>query len=193
MGFSVSHTELREALAEVDRVFRSGGIEYWLDSGLLLLAEGARGPSVSAMRAAVCIYQDDLPRALALKGLFEAPYRQSPMSRLWPLDTVLPGLGSVFPGSSSLWVRGPSIHHQIGNFFMASAPGHPFWLHVLDLVKEREKVPVRTNYDVIYTTGPDALTEAVERASSRFPDVAVVEQKTAERFLSHRCSGHWRG
>ncbi len=50
---------------------------------------------------------------------------------------------------------------RVANYWMMShEPGHAFWLHVMRLARERAALPVAENYDIIYTTGPDLLTEA---------------------------------
>lgn len=87
----------------------------------------------------------------------------------------------------------PEIPRRIGNYFMASTPGHPFWIEVLELMKSRASLPVREPYDVLYTTGPDIITETLHRTEGRFPDVAVIPRKILDRFITHRCDGHWRG
>lgn len=86
----------------------------------------------------------------------------------------------------------PEVRRRIANFFMASVPGHPFWLAALELARSRASLPVRNQYDILYTTGPDVVTETLERNALRFPDVAVVPQHVLEQFITHHCAGSWR-
>jgi len=86
----------------------------------------------------------------------------------------------------------PEVRRRIANYFMASVPGHPFWLETLDLMRSRAELPVREQYDVLYTTGPDVVTEVAHRSARRFKDVKVVSKRVLDRFITHHCAGGWR-
>lgn len=87
----------------------------------------------------------------------------------------------------------PELRVRVANFWMASVPGHPFWGDVLSLMKERSRLEVRTDYDVIYTTGPDIISEVYERTRDKYDDVVLVPRRTARRFLQHDSHASWRG
>ncbi len=86
----------------------------------------------------------------------------------------------------------PELRLRVANFWMASAPGHPFWLDVLELIHERSVLPVTHDYDVIYTTGPDIISEVYDRTIDKYDDVALVPRRVARRFFRHRTHGSWR-
>jgi mannosyltransferase OCH1-like enzyme len=86
----------------------------------------------------------------------------------------------------------PEVRRRIANYFMASAPGHPFWLDVLALMRERVDLPVKEPYDVLYTTGPDVVSEVLARSGHRYPDVQVVPERVLRRFIVHQAWASWR-
>ncbi|MEU1786588.1 glycosyltransferase [Streptomyces sparsogenes] len=57
------------------------------------------------------------------------------------------------------WSRRNGMRRIVGNAFMASRPGHPFWSHV-----HRRLVGARTSPDPLAATGPFFLTRAVDSA-----------------------------
>jgi len=57
-------------------------------------------------------------------------------------------------------------HEDVQNSMMASRPNHPFWVIVSDILRERSSLCSHVNPDIIYTTGPGVLSEAVRRYSS---------------------------
>jgi mannosyltransferase OCH1-like enzyme len=86
----------------------------------------------------------------------------------------------------------PEVRRRVANYFMASVPGHPFWLDVLERMKARAHLPVCEQYDILYTTGPDIITETIHQDAARFSDVAVVPKRVLDRFITHHCAGRWR-
>jgi mannosyltransferase OCH1-like enzyme len=86
----------------------------------------------------------------------------------------------------------PELRRRVANYFMASVPGHPFWIETLEWMKARAHLPVNEQYDVLYTTGPDVITEAIEHNAHRFHDVTVVPKRVLDRFITHHCAGRWR-
>ncbi len=86
----------------------------------------------------------------------------------------------------------PERRLRVGNFWMASVPGHPFWSDVLDMVKQRSHLGVQNDYDVIYTTGPDVISEVYHQTLNKYDDVVLVPRRTARRFFRHRTHGSWR-
>ena len=86
----------------------------------------------------------------------------------------------------------PELRLRVANFWMASVPGHPFWQDVMDLVAERAELPIQHDYDVIYTTGPDIISEVYHRTHQKYKDVVVVPRSLARKFFRHRTHGSWR-
>jgi len=77
---------------------------------------------------------------------------------------------------------------RVANYLMMSQPFSGYVKRVIDLLLQRAILGVRSDYDIIYTTGPD-LTSTVyaqERTAQ------LVNKPTADSFFSHLCSGHWR-
>ena len=56
----------------------------------------------------------------------------------------------------------------------------------------QEPVSMRNQYDILYTTGPNIVTETLQRNAHRFPDVAVVPPHVLRQFITHHCAGSWR-
>jgi len=83
---------------------------------------------------------------------------------------------------------------RVANYWMMSAPGHPFWLHVLQMAEERASLPVSQNYDVLYTTGPDLLTEAYHtyRQEDKNHEVVLLGKSEFLELLNHRSDGFWK-
>jgi len=86
----------------------------------------------------------------------------------------------------------PEARRRIANYFMASVPGHPFWKAALEIARLRAGLPVREQYDVLYTTGPDVVTEALQQNEKTFSDVAVIPQHVLDQFIVHHRAGSWR-
>jgi len=83
------------------------------------------------------------------------------------------------------------IPERVANYFMACVPRHPVVKAIIDLVEQRAGIPIRFDYDVIFTTGPDVVTEVVQRFRDR-NDLALVDKQDADRYLSHLQFGKWR-
>lgn len=86
----------------------------------------------------------------------------------------------------------PELRLRVANFWMASAPEHPFWMDVIALIRERSSMTVQHDYDVIFTTGPDIISEVYHRVAADYQDVALVPRRVARRFFRHRTHGSWR-
>ena len=68
-------------------------------------------------------------------------------------------------------------HEDVQNSLMASAVGHPFWLEVFKLLQERRPSVFTLDVDIISTTGPGMLSEAVQRWEVEHPKIACFEFK----------------
>lgn len=86
----------------------------------------------------------------------------------------------------------PELRLRVANFWMASVAGHPFWREVMELAQERSHLAIKNDYDVIYTTGPDVISEVYHRSYKKYDDLALVPRATARRFFRHRTHGSWR-
>ena len=94
-----------------------------------------------------------------------------------PLEETLGGEDAVF-----LWDR-----RRFSNFFMAAAPGHPFFAEFFDAIVENvENAPQEDQPPVFYATGPGALETVLDgKAGVRFaPHLGCCIQGvfTNERF-----------
>ena len=122
------------------------------------------------------------------------------LSARYPRANVLLGVETVLSRKESRWVgremairKGiPEVRRRIANYFIASVPGHPFWLETLELIKARAGLPVKEQYDVLYTTGPGIVSEVAEKNAGTFKDVKVVPKRVLDRFITHHCVGGWR-
>ncbi len=86
--------------------------------------------------------------------LFGGVYADLDMECLRPLDPLLAGRQALLA-----WMGPPDDHpHNVPNAWMASAPGHPFWLMMLTQIVLNKK-----DQAAEYVTGPVALKDAVAR------------------------------
>lgn len=81
----------------------------------------------------------------------------------------------------------------IGNyFFISRAPGHPFWDDVLETAVRRASFDVEQQGDIIFTTGPEVLSETWAKCGHRYDDVHIIQPVDVHRLIRHRCHGGWR-
>lgn len=116
-----------------------------------------------------------------------------PQGRMFVLveTTLTPQRAGEIGQDQPIRDRRPELPERIANFFLAAAPAHPVLAEVIELVQERAPLPVACDYDVLYTTGPDVVTEVVQRHRGR-PDLVVLDQALARRHVAHRHFGTWR-
>ncbi len=154
----------------------------------------------------------DLARYLILKkygGIYadldyECLRPQDPLLRIRPL--VL-GAEPASHAQLEMAVRA-KLDTVVCNAWMASAPGHPFWDHLLAYLMTTAAEP-----DVLDATGPFAMTRALQRYANkdlailraellypvakepcwdgRINDLAFFEQATREAFGIHYWEGSW--
>jgi mannosyltransferase OCH1-like enzyme len=86
----------------------------------------------------------------------------------------------------------PEVTTRVANYVMATAPRAPLMERIVSLLVERAALDVKTDYDVLYTTGPDVVSEAVH-AEHAAPDCKLVPPLVARLYFRHRCAGTWRG
>ena len=137
------------------------------------------------------VYSDlDVRPRQPLEGLFEL----YPDANVLLAEEVTLSRGSSIRRGKRHSIREgrPELRLRVANFWMASVPGHPFWGEVIDLIEARRHLPVREDYDVIYTTGPDVISEVYNRCINRFDDVQMVPRRLARKFFRHQAHGSWR-
>jgi mannosyltransferase OCH1-like enzyme len=81
---------------------------------------------------------------------------------------------------------------RIASYAFLCTPRHPVMLEILKEAVKRAVFPVRRQYDVFYTTGPDMFTSAIHRCKADLDDLAVIPKKEADRFLLHHGSATWK-
>ena len=86
----------------------------------------------------------------------------------------------------------PEDTQRIANYFFAAKPRDVFWMDVLEEVWRRVDVTpwVSEDYDVLYTTGPDAVTTVVHR--SVHPGVVTILRPEDQKYFRHEARGSWR-
>jgi mannosyltransferase OCH1-like enzyme len=88
--------------------------------------------------------------------------------------------------------NGRAEHTQrIANFFLGSVAGHPLLGAIIALLRQRSVLDIHTDYDVLYTTGPDVVTEVIQRARET-SDLVVIDESEASRLFQHLKFGSWR-
>jgi mannosyltransferase OCH1-like enzyme len=80
---------------------------------------------------------------------------------------------------------------RIANFFLGAQAGHPLLRAIIALLVQRSVLAIHTDYDVLYTTGPDVVTEAIQCAREAH-DLVVIGQPEANRLFEHLEFGNWR-
>jgi FkbM family methyltransferase len=84
----------------------------------------------------------------------------------------------------------PEKRQRIANYFFAARPGHVILQKLLSLIERRAQNVPREDYDVLYITGPDAMTEAV--LSSEDDGIRVLSEAEGKGMALHLCHGAWR-
>merc|ERR1719193_605488 len=80
----------------------------------------------------------------------------------------------------------PEIPFRVSNFFMWSKPRCKFVQVLVDMIMFRTNFEVKQDYDVLWTTGPDVLSEAW--AMYEGGDAALLPRGV----VLHQTAGHWR-
>jgi len=117
-----------------------------------------------------------------------------------PKAKVFLGTERVLP---SLYAEAMRVHRirngtgehstRVANFWMMSTPKHPFWLHVLKIAEKRSTLPIVENYDILFTTGPDLITEAyVTYQEPEKDEVVLLSKAEFSALLRHHSDGSWR-
>jgi mannosyltransferase OCH1-like enzyme len=86
----------------------------------------------------------------------------------------------------------PEDTQRIASYTFLCAPKHPVMLEILKEAKRRAGLPVKRQYDVFYTTGPDLFTTVVHRYLPDDPGVTVIDKQTADGFFIHKGSATWK-
>jgi mannosyltransferase OCH1-like enzyme len=81
--------------------------------------------------------------------------------------------------------------HRVANFAFGSTPRHKAISDILELARKRlNDSTIYIDYDVLYTTGPDVVTEIVN--SSKYENSLVMDAKWSSKYFKHHCTGTWR-
>ena len=81
---------------------------------------------------------------------------------------------------------------RIANYWMAAAPGHPILDDIVQEMQTRADLPVREDYDVLYTTGPDVLSTVLARVGHTYDDLVVLSARELWVNLKHVVAQGWR-
>ena len=85
------------------------------------------------------------------------------------------------------------IPYKLSNFFFLSkVKNHPIWIDILQLAKARSNKHVKSQYGVIYTTGPDLVTTAVSRNRKKYNDIAILPIEIFNKLMKHQMTSSWR-
>lgn len=89
------------------------------------------------------------------------------------------------------------IPSRIANyFFISRIPYHPIWIDILKLAKRRANCHIKSQYGIIYTTGPDVVTTALYNNLHKYSDILVIKHEEFKKMFPHSCSsftdGSWR-
>lgn len=88
----------------------------------------------------------------------------------------------------------PEIPVRLANyFFIARIPYHPIWIDILSLAKQRSNRPIKSQYGIIYTTGPDVVTTAINKHRSKYRDIEIVPMDIFTQSFRHTCTSFSKG
>jgi mannosyltransferase OCH1-like enzyme len=90
------------------------------------------------------------------------------------------------------WNEIPEDPERIASYAFLCAPGHPVMLEILKEAGRRAGLPVKRQYDVYYTTGPDLFTTVVHRCMHDGFDVTMIDKTMADEFMLHHGSATWK-
>jgi hypothetical protein len=79
---------------------------------------------------------------------------------------------------------------RISNYWFAAPPRHPLIRNCLNLIVSRIHLSIQSEYDILYTTGPDVLSEAFNITPKS--ETRVIDYKMFTRTLKHFATGTWR-
>jgi len=77
---------------------------------------------------------------------------------------------------------------RIANYIMISKPNSESINGILEICKERHLLQINTDYDVLYTTGPDVVSSYFNSKNLK----NYLNKITTDEYLQHICFGHWR-
>jgi len=90
------------------------------------------------------------------------------------------------------WNEIAEDQERIASYAFLCAPGHPVMLEILKEAGRRAGLPVKRQYDVYYTTGPDLFTTVVHRCMGDGFDVTMIDKNMADEFMLHHGSATWK-
>jgi hypothetical protein len=122
------------------------------------------------------------------------------IQKRYPTAKVFLGTERILPQPYAAAMLGHRIRNgtrehstRVANYWMMSLVArHPFWSHVMDIAQKRSDLPVVEDYDVIYTTGPDLLTEAYHTYDNDAREIALLGPREFSTLLRHHSDGYWK-
>lgn len=82
----------------------------------------------------------------------------------------------------------PESPIRIANYIIMAQPNS--LTYVINMCNERIKLPIKTDYDIIYTTGPDIMSTIFN--NNLFQKFTLIDLELANTYFKHICLGHWR-
>ena len=79
---------------------------------------------------------------------------------------------------------------RISNYWFAAPKYHPFIKHSLRLISDRIHLPIQIEYDILYTTGPDIVSEAFNMTPKS--ETHVIDFPEFTKYFHHYATGTWR-
>lgn len=83
----------------------------------------------------------------------------------------------------------PECNLRISNYFMMSKPHSKNIQKILDLCKERKDLEIKEDYDILYTTGPDVVSEVFDKLDDK---PKYLTKNECDEYFIHNHVGHWR-
>ena len=82
---------------------------------------------------------------------------------------------------------------RIANYAFSSKPRNPIFTEVLTEVRRRMYIQPapKSDYDVLYLTGPDVVTTVIHAMKKIIP-INIVSKLVSGGIIEHTCAGEWR-
>jgi len=84
----------------------------------------------------------------------------------------------------------PENKIRIANYILIFKSNSLFINKCIDLCLQRIHLPITSDYDILYTTGPDILSTIF--ASYSNDNLLIISLQEGLEYFVHKCAGHWR-
>ena len=135
---------------------------------------------------------DKINHGYCLVGI-EHPYRLLQKEKEYHIEDLrknrLRRTGSLLP---KIRKGIPETLPRISNYWIASSKNHSFIRCVLQEAVARKHNPIECDYDILFTTGPDVISDAFRQTMDSDYLIYSFEFELFTRMIHHTTHGSWR-